>query len=146
MFKKRGEDLKHQAGDIVAVHPMGHALTNRFFIETKHYRDLQIDSFFLKQTGNLWKFWQKACKQAKSHKLIPLMIAKQNSMPTILLVNGIALTEIATYCDCVRIRGGNPPNVYLFDEVLKTRFIGNRPVPKQRLSKKEIEEIAEGSD
>jgi hypothetical protein len=142
VFKKRGEDLRHQAGDIVAVHPMGHALTNRFFIETKHYKDLQIDSFFLKQTGLLCKFWRKTCRQAKSHKLQPLMIAKQNNMPMLLLVAWNMLEEIC-YCGC--IRSVNTPDVYLFDEVLETRFISSRSVPKRRLSNKEIEGIV-GAD
>lgn len=123
VFKKRGEDLKSQAGDIVAVHPEGHALTKRFFIETKHYTDLQIGSFFLKQKGSLYKFWQKASRQAGAHNLKPLMIAKQNNMPTMLIVRQGDLFDICRIeKESICISSLKLPDVYLFDEVMKTKF------------------------
>jgi len=75
--KRKGIDVR-QTGDITAVSPEGHALTDKFFIETKFYKNLAIDSFILDCSGSLGKFWQTAAEQAASHKLWPMLIAKEN--------------------------------------------------------------------
>jgi hypothetical protein len=83
---KRGQLLTRQAGDICSIGPAGHALTDRFFIECKHRKDLNIQSFLLGgKTGSMAKFWRKACKEAKQHGKTPLMIAKQNNTPTLVI-------------------------------------------------------------
>src|ERR1039458_9196081 len=71
--KRRGEDLAHQAGDICAVHPDGHVLTDSYFIECKHYRNLEFDRFLFGE-GKLGKFWKVASAQAESHGRIPMLI------------------------------------------------------------------------
>jgi hypothetical protein len=140
VFKKQGIDLSHQAGDIGAIHPLGHALTKRFFIEAKHYKNLQIDNFLLKQKGTLWKFWLKACKEARAHNREPFLVARQNGKPTLLITLKGALLTI---CDPspAALSSYRLPNVYLFDEVMKTRFRPLRKMPIRRLSEKEIERI-----
>jgi hypothetical protein len=75
--KKRGEDLAHQAGDICAVHPMGHALTDSYFIECKRIRDAQWDRFLF-GGGILARFWKIAVKQAVDHDRWPMLIVQQN--------------------------------------------------------------------
>ena len=84
----QGKDLSRQAGDICAVAPEGHDLTNVYYIECKHYRDLAIDSFFIKQSGILTKFWLKTVKEARKYKKSPMLIAKQNNMPTLVILAG----------------------------------------------------------
>lgn len=81
---RKGE-RNRQAGDITAVRPEGHLLTDNYFVECKHVRDLMIDRFFLEQSGVLWKFWQHACKQARDHERMPLVIAKQNGYPVLVV-------------------------------------------------------------
>src|ERR1700686_1673675 len=48
-----------QAGDITAVAPEGHKLTDLFLVECKHYRDLDFDLFIFKK-GRLYQFWKTA--------------------------------------------------------------------------------------
>jgi hypothetical protein len=144
VFKKQGVDLSHQAGDIGAIHPLGHALTRRFFIEAKHYnKTLQIDNFLLKQKGTLWKFWLKACKEAKAHNREPFLVARQNGKPTLLITLKGALLTI---CDPspTALTSDRLPAVYLFDNVMLTKFRPPRKIPIRRLSEKEIERIVNG--
>lgn len=83
---KRGHDVR-QAGDITAVAPEGHKLTDHVYIECKHYKDLQLESFILTGKGNLAKFWKIACSEAAKRHKQPWLIAKQNNLPTMLIVS-----------------------------------------------------------
>lgn len=80
---KQGKVFGNQAGDISSVSPQGYALTNRFFIETKFYKSLEFESS-LKGTGKLLEFWGVAKKEAMRYKRVPLLIAKQNRLPSLL--------------------------------------------------------------
>jgi len=81
---KKGVKIR-QSGDICSVAPEGHALTDQYFIEIKHVRDLEIDSLILRGTGCLARFWHKAVKQAYDHGKEPLLIAKQNNAPAMVI-------------------------------------------------------------
>lgn len=85
--RKKGELLR-VAGDICAVTPEGHFLTDKYYVECKFYKDLDIGSFFTKQKGKLASFWQECSAQAKHYKKEPMLIAKQNLIPTLILMNG----------------------------------------------------------
>jgi hypothetical protein len=119
--KRMGVDLAHQAGDIGAIHPLGHALTSHFFPEGKHYKNLQIDNFLLKQKGPLWKFWLKASKEAKKHNKEPMLIARQNNKPTLLIVRKGTLLDVCPAIPVLVVCKGFI-EVYLFDDVMKTTF------------------------
>lgn len=82
---KSGVMLRRQAGDITATAPEAHALTDHSFIECKHVRDLQIDSFLIKGTGVLANFWRTATQEAEKHEREPLIIARQNRFPDIVI-------------------------------------------------------------
>jgi hypothetical protein len=81
---KRG-DKNRQAGDIAAVTPEGHEFTDAFLIECKHLKNLSIQGFFLSGIGPLAGFWAKAKKQARDHGKRPMIIARQNLYPTIVI-------------------------------------------------------------
>ena len=55
------------------------------FIELKHYRDLDFDAFFLTGKGRLAKFWTVAVREARKHKCQPILIARQNRTPDVVL-------------------------------------------------------------
>jgi hypothetical protein len=77
--------INRQAGDICSVAPEGHVLTDAVFIECKHYKNLQFASFIFCNTGPLSKFWTKLVQQASQHKRRPMLIAKQNHLPIIVI-------------------------------------------------------------
>lgn len=84
--KGKGKLIRHQAGDISAVHQDGHALTDRFFVEAKHYRKLGITSFLTNRPSLLGKFWSHAKKEAADYQRIPMLIGKENNVPTLVLI------------------------------------------------------------
>ena len=132
--KKKGIDIR-QAGDITAVAPEGHALTDLFYIECKNYRDLQIDSFILDNRGKLAEFWRIAVREADRHERCPMLIAKENRRHPIIMtmINDIDLLCSAEDLDEVKTATVNisyvsfstpyhfPEIRYLY-EVLKCQF------------------------
>jgi hypothetical protein len=84
--RKKGKSHKAHAGDITCTHARGHALTDYWCIECKFYRDLNIDLFMFDKGGNLDRFWKQAWDTARNHDKEPMLIAKQNFKPTIVVV------------------------------------------------------------
>lgn len=113
--QRKGQNIR-AAGDICAVSPEGHKLTDRFFIEAKHMRDLQLN-WFLLQEGKLWAIWEHAIDQALKHKRSPMVIAKQDLFPPLLLV--LASVQVSRQLPLAEL--GNC-NVYRFEEVIKGPF------------------------
>ena len=124
---RKGIDLANQAGDIVAIHPIGIRLTGRFFVECKHYADLELANFMLRRKGKLERFWQKTRKQAKERGREPFMICLQNRMPILVITYARALSIV---CDHSTLATAIPlnqprvvsPQVFMFDDVIKQRF------------------------
>ena len=117
--RNKGQPIR-QAGDITAVAPEGHVLTNRFYIECKFYKDLNLDSFFLMGKGTLAAHWRQVVKEAASHDKQPLLIAKQNLKPALL----VALAPVATSHNSRRLVEVSDIKcqVYLLEEVLSIKF------------------------
>lgn len=110
---RKGESVR-QAGDITAVAPEGHVLTGQYYVECKHYRDLDLVGFFLNDKGKLAGFWRTAKREAEKHGRMPMLIAKQNNVPTIMILMARDFSGPSVdLIDQTRAR------VYKFDEVLK---------------------------
>src|ERR1041385_6086225 len=89
--------INRQAGDICAVSPEAHHFTNFFFVECKRYKKLQIDKFIIFNEGTLAKFWQVCVKQAADHGRRPMLIARENGMPTIVVTQ---VDDLEAFCFC----------------------------------------------
>lgn len=111
---KSGKLLRRQCGDISAVSPEGHKLTDYFYVELKHVKDLAFDSFILKKAGSLYKFWLTAKREAKRYNRNPMIIAKQNNYPEIVVVLEGSFQNVN---EVALVRGAI--EVYLLDDVLK---------------------------
>lgn len=116
---RKGQNVR-AAGDITAVAPEGHCLTDKFFIECKFVKKLDIASFILDDKGNLAKFWKQARKQAREHFRMPLLIAKENGRKPIIVSMPRSLIKVCY--------PGPPkttsPEIRLLADVLKLRFEG----------------------
>jgi hypothetical protein len=115
---KRGKKLRRQAGDICATSAEGCGLTDVFYVECKHYKDLNIIPFILRRrTGKLAGFWRVACREAKKHKKQPMLIACQNFFPPFVVVKpgnfGLLRPMLKLPGLC---------NFYLLDDLLATNF------------------------
>lgn len=122
---RKGEVVR-QSGDITAVSPEGHVLCTSNFLELKHYRKLDLDAFFVTGRGKLAKFWRKAQAEAKKHGQQPILIARQNFTPDIVLtLPGHWKRFLAQEPDGMTIRikrKGLDCELRLFDELLAHPF------------------------
>lgn len=118
--RRKGVDVR-QAGDITAVAPEGHVLTDKYYIECKAYRSLAFDRFIFLGQGTLMKFWRVAVKEARKYHRRPMIICKQNGFP-IVMVCGFKwkLEPVASYYS----PGGGVAHFYFFDDVLGEDFDG----------------------
>jgi hypothetical protein len=93
--RRRGVELSASAGDISCVHATGHALTDNYYIECKHYRDLNYLGL-LKGNGKLVEFWMTTKREATNSGKHPLLIAKQNLIPAMacLSIDGARLLQL----------------------------------------------------
>jgi len=114
--RRTGQAVR-QAGDICAVAAEGHVLTDRWFVELKHYRDLQLDRFLLQGTGILTRFWDKAREEARSHDKMPVLIVRQNGWPELLIMPDTAM--IAAAPPRVAILGRGSCRVWILADFLR---------------------------
>lgn len=112
---KRGERLDRQAGDICAIDPEGHALTDKYYFELKCRRAPGLESFLLNNKGPLADWWRKTCHEAKRHDRIPVLIFKGNRMPILVVTEEpLTINPEPTIRTDLGVIG-------MFEEVLKCR-------------------------
>lgn len=78
---------KVQSGDISAVSEEGYAFIDKFYVECKNYKDLSTRNAFFIQPSKLITFWGEACEGADKHGKLPLLIAKENFFPEMVLTS-----------------------------------------------------------
>lgn len=115
---RKGEKHLSQGGDVSAIDPAGAPLTERFCIEIKFYKDLDLTGLWFGR-GMLYNFWVKARDDARRFGKEPMLIAKQNRYETLVLVS--SRSPMAT-SSAIRWRNDTVV-VGLFDEMLKTPYV-----------------------
>lgn len=124
--RNREKVVVRQAGDITAVAPEGHALTDHYYVECKHVRSLDIEAFCLTGKGALAKFWRVALKEARQHGREPLIIARQNRTKDLVICRPSGLKRaIGTSPKGMSIRVSSSAvkaELRLFEEVLACPF------------------------
>ena len=84
----RADDkLEAQSGDISAISQLGHSLVDRYIIECKHRKDLQLGHALAGRKGNLIMFWENHKRLCAQYSKWPMLIARQNHMPVLLGVD-----------------------------------------------------------
>lgn len=122
---RKGLALRRQAGDITAVSPEGHALTDNFYVECKHLRDIGFKGLVTGK-GPLINIWNKTIVEARNYNKEPFLIIRQNNWPTLACLtrfgrdtlnarNTPHLSVVAVaYCPILEI--------YRFDDLLNEEF------------------------
>jgi len=120
---RKGIENRNQIGDITCISEKGMWFA-RYACECKHYADLDIVSFLFKRRGKLAAFWNKLKKEAEKAEKLPLLIAKENRLPTLALTTESGkeyLERNGHRMPVVLLKfGGVPANdiyVCLFDDV-----------------------------
>lgn len=85
--KGRGPQHVAHAGDITATHKLGHLLLEHFLLECKFYQDLQWARVVHGAEGELDALWFTPCKQAAEIERMPMVVAKQNFQPELVLLS-----------------------------------------------------------
>lgn len=119
------------AGDICATAPGGHALTDYYYIEAKHLQDIELTSFIVKGKGNLTAIWRSTIKQAEQHGRLPMLVAKQNLMPAIVLLPFLP----ATYVEVAAAVPGRRAYIYILDRLVEQPY----SIPRLRLLQKRLD-------
>ncbi len=99
---KSGTVLGSQAGDVSLVAAAGEALLNHCVVECKHYKELDLFSGITKDSGTLYRFWHELVKYSAIFNKRPMLIARQNNMPTVcLLQSSTSFLLFGLTPDCV---------------------------------------------
>lgn len=143
VHKRRGE-LQRQSGDMCAVAPEGHVLTSRFFFEFKSYKLLQLPQFFLKGTGLLADFWNKAREEARDYSKSPVLIARQDRLPafvvtcsgasSILKLVGCEIPVLLAQIPVCGVDDFDFAEIVLLEDLLASRYVQPSSRIRERLN------------
>lgn len=111
--RKQAGEFSAQAGDIVATHPDGHLFLEKFCVDSKHYKDFQIDRSAFGRRGIFMKHWAKLVEESRRFKKMPMLIGRQNRRGEF-----VAVTEDGAHW--LYSKTGRPPQTmmvipYLFE-------------------------------
>ena len=95
MGGKVGKLRKAQAGDVCAIDPLGHRLTDWYMVECKHLDDLALTGWVTRQAGECYHIWHKLIEQSFTHGKMPLLIARQNNYPVLCMTTLDGLPGLA---------------------------------------------------
>lgn len=107
LHSRTGRKNSSQSGDISAVDTLGAPLIESFFLECKHLESLEIHRWIYNGKTPLDEIWDKTLRDAEFQDKIPLVVAKQNRQPELVMstelgwqlffeASGGALTRAAT--------------------------------------------------
>ena len=86
--RKRGKDAGSGEGDLAAVRPIGRLLLNRFVVECKFYKDLNILGLLDNEIkGGITGFWNKLDHDSLKVGKRPFLVGKQNGMKPFVLLD-----------------------------------------------------------
>lgn len=100
LHSRKGRKNKSQSGDISAVDRAGAPLIEAFFLECKHLKTLEIHRWVYNAKTPLDEIWDKTLRDATFQNKQPLVVAKQNRQPELVMS-----TEIG-WLDFLRASGG----------------------------------------
>lgn len=109
-----------QQGDIGCIDSEGEEFLRKYVIECKFYKKLDITLGMLSNRGFLYLFWEKIAYDAYQARREPMLIARQNRTPTMLLTTKARLDGKDYSRDALvqfyRWTGG--PLLFMFDRVM----------------------------
>lgn len=114
----------NQVGDIVAIDERGASLTNKFFIECKFYKNLQLDSLIYgtPKDGSILEFWNKTKADALFFGKKPMIIARQNNKKDLIGIDWVTKYVVGDDNHNLRPLASYPIrslHLYLLEDFLK---------------------------
>lgn len=76
-------------GDLAINHPLAATFLSLFLVECKHYKDIELDKYLfdLTERSFLARVFKKAKEQGDAAGVVPLVVAKQNHYPAMVLMD-----------------------------------------------------------
>ena len=122
---KKGVVSLSQSGDVTAIALEGYPLCAQCLFEMKNYKNLNIVEGLIKGTGLLAAFWRKAVADAGIYGKQPVLIARQNHLPTLAIVPaGFRLFDEGK-APVLSSAGWNA-DFYLFEDATAVRVVFKR--------------------
>lgn len=120
----KGKSADGQGGDLTATDPRAHALLGKFIIECKHVADLNLRGAAIKGIGPLRTFWDQVTADALRVDKLPMLIARQNLMPTLLFLRASCTQQyfgMTSQLECARFYklDGYRVSMFLFEDFLQ---------------------------
>ncbi len=84
---KKGKQNRAQSGDISSIDRLGSEFIDKFCVECKHYQTLDLIPGIIHNRGTLYGFWKKLCKDSIAVQKLPILIVKQNRLPSLVLLS-----------------------------------------------------------
>jgi len=129
-LSKTGDTAENQSGDIMYISADGKPLIDKFYIELKSLSDINIWSFITKLKGKstISSITVDTFQKAEAENKIPIIIAKQNYKPIIVISNTNLVEELSKikpnynipseyYSISIRYTADLTINIFLFDEL-----------------------------
>lgn len=80
-FKQGRGYLEHQTSDVGMAHPDAKPFTDRFVVECKFYKTIDLHRMFLEARSSVvGAWWKKVCGEAEAVGREPLLIVKGNAL------------------------------------------------------------------
>lgn len=84
--KKSNSNIKH-SGDVSITDTKGQKLIDKFNIELKFYKSLNIEGLIFNTKSGIRSFWDQTLRDSRLSKKLPMLIAKQNTKNPLLILN-----------------------------------------------------------
>jgi hypothetical protein len=132
VYRNKGS-LYRQSGDICAVSIEGHSLTDNFYFELKHHKNLELPQFFVKGKGTLFRFWEKTQSEARYYHLRPVMIVRQNNYPILVITRRNSLpSRWMVYSKRFSLHLAHiKTSVFMLDDILASDY---KPIERERIN------------
>lgn len=82
---KKNDETHQSGGDLTGTDEVGFWLTSRFSIECKFYKEFSLDAWVYDRKQGIPEFWNQCRRDAKRAKKAPMLIAKKNQYPELLV-------------------------------------------------------------
>ena len=94
--KKTGVDTYHQDGDICDVDPIGKPFCDKFVLELKAYKTINLWDI-VNNKGTIIEWWNKVKASATECNKEPLLIMKSNNKPIICMTTSTGYSTLDPY-------------------------------------------------
>lgn len=124
--QKTNKYTENQYGDISSTAPFTKSFIDKYIIELKHYKSINLMSLFNSEKNLISEWWSKLNNSAKITEKIPLLIIKANNYPILLISNDTFCNQITMFFDINYSASFYQKDQYLyfyqFDDILKLDY------------------------